>query len=705
MPQPSGTAGSGSSGGDDLGATDEMIAFKDEGEQDKVNEENCAESDLADLKSSLVNESETNQSSSSDSEVERPRQAQLTTSFRNKAREPLDEGKRSDGGLFRAPPYAGYPFLMFPELASPYLTNGSLSPGARPYLPLKWPLFDVQTGGLPGRKAGDDSRSPSPAFLISNKVPVVQSPHHMHPLAPILAYGSERFVPGTPPPPLPTELDLKTGLPRATHTPDITQYYPLSPGAMGQLPHLGWQGQPMYPLATGGFRASYPTLVNASMPSFLSGRYPAHMVPHHHTLPPTGIPHPAIVTPPIKQEPSSVSNGTDLQKPLSVPKKEMEEKKPHIKKPLNAFMLFMKEMRAKVIAECTLKESAAINQILGRKWHALSREEQAKYYELARKERQLHSQLYPGWSARDNYGKKKKRKREKQQVEAAVNKKLLRNAVPDMVLSSRVTGVALADDSILVSRRKKKCARYPFDDDCCTGHHSSDESVNTSPPTSPALRQTTAAASRSPTLGHRGSSTPAPSAYMPGFHSKSDTAGLSSISPTALDLFSRSSGTNSEQLQTPTGHAAIGASPLKRNPSSSPRSNGAAENVMASKSESPRCNRPADIPSSTKPSPDLFPPSPFSLGLTHMLPSAGPHSPHAATIPTFAHPPPFSAHSVHMAATPPFSPSSPLAFSPPRHAPPAGAFPFHAAHPALPFHPALLMAQSQPLSLVTKSAK
>ena len=42
-------------------------------------------------------------------------------------------------------------------------------------------------------------------------------------------------------------------------------------------------------------------------------------------------------------------------------------KKPHIKKPLNAFMLFMKEMRAKVAAECTLKESAAINQILGRR--------------------------------------------------------------------------------------------------------------------------------------------------------------------------------------------------------------------------------------------------------------------------------------------------------------------------------------------------
>jgi hypothetical protein len=48
-------------------------------------------------------------------------------------------------------------------------------------------------------------------------------------------------------------------------------------------------------------------------------------------------------------------------------------------------------------------------------WHALGREEQSKYYELARKERQVHMQLHPGWTARDNYaqGKKRKRRREK----------------------------------------------------------------------------------------------------------------------------------------------------------------------------------------------------------------------------------------------------------------------------------------------------
>ncbi|XP_014310780.1 transcription factor 7-like 2 isoform X10 [Myotis lucifugus] len=280
------------------------------------------------------------------------------------------------------------------------------------YLQMKWPLLDVQAGTLQSRQALKDARSPSPAHIVSNKVPVVQHPHHVHPLTPLITYSNEHFTPGNPPPHLPADVDPKTGIPRPPHPPDISPYYPLSPGTVGQIPHpLGWQGQPVYPITTGGFRHPYPTAltVNASM-----SRFPPHMVPPHHTLHTTGIPHPAIVTPTVKQESSQSDVGSLHSSKHQDSKKEEEKKKPHIKKPLNAFMLYMKEMRAKVVAECTLKESAAINQILGRRWHALSREEQAKYYELARKERQLHMQLYPGWSARDNYGKKKKRKRDKQ---------------------------------------------------------------------------------------------------------------------------------------------------------------------------------------------------------------------------------------------------------------------------------------------------
>lgn len=49
-------------------------------------------------------------------------------------------------------------------------------------------------------------------------------------------------------------------------------------------------------------------------------------------------------------------------------------------------------------------------------WHALDRSEQSKYYEMARKEKELHLQLYPGWSARDNYACHTKKKRKKKDI-------------------------------------------------------------------------------------------------------------------------------------------------------------------------------------------------------------------------------------------------------------------------------------------------
>ncbi|XP_038946144.1 transcription factor 7-like 2 isoform X3 [Rattus norvegicus] len=558
-------------GGDDLGANDELISFKDEGEQEEKNSENSsAERDLADVKSSLVNESETNQNSSSDSEAER-RPPPRSESFRDKSRESLEEAaKRQDGGLFKGPPYPGYPFIMIPDLTSPYLPNGSLSPTARTlhfqsgsthysayktiehqiaiqYLQMKWPLLDVQAGSLQSRQALKDARSPSPAhivqsplpcctqghacphfytpsdftvstqvfrdtksshslqkvgepwFLESNKVPVVQHPHHVHPLTPLITYSNEHFTPGNPPPHLPADVDPKTGIPRPPHPPDISPYYPLSPGTVGQIPHpLGWQGQPVYPITTGGFRHPYPTAltVNASMSSFLSSRFPPHMVPPHHTLHTTGIPHPAIVTPTVKQESSQSDVGSLHSSKHQDSKKEEEKKKPHIKKPLNAFMLYMKEMRAKVVAECTLKESAAINQILGRRWHALSREEQAKYYELARKERQLHMQLYPGWSARDNYGKKKKRKRDKQPGETNEHSECFLNPclslppITDLSAPKKCRarfGLDQQNNWCGPCRRKKKCVRYIQGEGSCLSPPSSDGSLLDSPPPSPHL--------------------------------------------------------------------------------------------------------------------------------------------------------------------------------------------------------------------------
>ncbi|XP_034167344.1 transcription factor 7 isoform X2 [Pangasianodon hypophthalmus] len=385
-----------SGGGDDLGANDEMIAFKDEGEQDEKIQENAfTERDLADLKSSLVNESEISQNSHPP--VVRTGQQEEQRVYEEKHREHLehldDVPKPQDGGMYKASAYSGYPFLMLPD---PYHPNGQVSPS-------------------------------------TNKVAVVQQPHGMHPLTSLLPYSNEHFNPS--PSHLTSDMSQKPGVHR--HQPhDLPSFYSLPSGGVGQItPSMGWFSH-----------------------SLIMGTSGMH---------PTGIPHPAIVPSSGRQE----HDQFDI-KPHTESKREREPKKPVIKKPLNAFMLYMKEMRAKVIAECTLKESAAINQILGRRWHALTREEQAKYYELARKERQLHMQLYPSWSARDNYGKKKRRKREKQQDSATD---------PGFPKKCRARfGLNQQMDWCDPCRRKKKCIRY-LQGRQCASPNSSDGSAVDSP--------------------------------------------------------------------------------------------------------------------------------------------------------------------------------------------------------------------------------
>ncbi|XP_030081726.1 protein pangolin, isoforms A/H/I/S isoform X3 [Drosophila hydei] len=87
-----------------------------------------------------------------------------------------------------------------------------------------------------------------------------------------------------------------------------------------------------------------------------------------------------------------------------------------------------------------------------REWHALGREEQAKYYELARRERQLHMQMYPDWSSRTNAsrGKKRKRKQDASSDAGGNNMKKCRARF----------GLDQQNQWCKPCRRKKKCIRY-----------------------------------------------------------------------------------------------------------------------------------------------------------------------------------------------------------------------------------------------------
>ncbi|XP_068608673.1 transcription factor 7-like 1-A [Brachionichthys hirsutus] len=387
-------------GGDDLGANDELIAFKDEGEHEEKRNVS-SDRDLDDVKSSLVNESEAN--SSSDSEADRRPKPDPDLEGRTRYCRLVEEAlrRRQEGGLYQPSPYVGYPFFMIPDLGnlcSPYLPNGALGTSGGAYLPFQWPLLDV-----PGRAAVRDPVTPT---HLSNNVQVVQHPHMSH-LHPLLSYSPEAFSPQRASP----GFSPDAGMSRSPHAP----CYPASPGGVAQITHpLGWlQGQPMYPIA-GGFSPA-ALAMNASMSSLMSGSFSPRLVQTSQS----SVSQPAVPPATVKQEPGT-SGSSQPGNSAHVQLERADERKPHIKKPLNAFMLYMREERPKVVAQCKVKESATINQILGQRWHSLTKDEQAKYYELARKERLVHSKLYPGWSARDNYGKKKKRKRMKSDTQIEV---------------------------------------------------------------------------------------------------------------------------------------------------------------------------------------------------------------------------------------------------------------------------------------------
>ncbi|XP_063389750.1 protein pangolin, isoforms A/H/I/S isoform X2 [Cydia fagiglandana] len=397
-----------SSGGDDLGSTDEVKVFKDEGdgEDEKRSSENLLEE-----KSSLIDWTESEEKSGEPYSGKLSVKSDLSPVF----------------GKFDPHPAAGFNmgYLMAPY---PY-PNG----GAHP--------LPVSMAGKMGLPAGGSLSLFCPGGDLGQPPPA-----HM----------------GIPPP---YQLDSKlaAGLARTPMYPfpGGTYPYPMLSPEMSQVA-ASWHTPSMYPIssAASSFRSPYPTSLPISTSSLSSELY---------RFSPTlggglglGL-GPALVPPPPSKadleshharyarslEKGSGSSDKPTEGTVSNNSKE-QNKKPHIKKPLNAFMLYMKEMRAKVVAECTLKESAAINQILGRRWHALGREEQAKYYELARRERQLHMQLYPDWSSRANTQRGKKRKRKQETTDGGNNLKKCRARY----------GLDQQNQWCKPCRRKKKCVRY-----------------------------------------------------------------------------------------------------------------------------------------------------------------------------------------------------------------------------------------------------
>ncbi|XP_076744081.1 transcription factor 7-like 1-B isoform X1 [Maylandia zebra] len=82
---------------------------------------------------------------------------------------------------------------------------------------------------------------------------------------------------------------------------------------------------------------------------------------------------------------------------------QQDEDGPYVKKPPNAFMLYLKEQRPKVIAELNIPGNAAVNAVVGQRWKSLSNDQKARYFKQAETERQNHAKEHPAWSTKENY--------------------------------------------------------------------------------------------------------------------------------------------------------------------------------------------------------------------------------------------------------------------------------------------------------------
>uniref|UniRef100_A0AC34R2A5 HMG box domain-containing protein n=1 Tax=Panagrolaimus sp. JU765 TaxID=591449 RepID=A0AC34R2A5_9BILA len=123
----------------------------------------------------------------------------------------------------------------------------------------------------------------------------------------------------------------------------------------------------------------------------------------------------------ITNPPTPKSNIGPMKTPKSKENKSRGDAKArvHIKKPLNAFMIFMKENRPKLLEQegNLTKQSAELNSDLGKMWQKLSEAEQKQYFEKAKILKEEHERLYPGWSARDNYAIHKKQRLQKKNAQ------------------------------------------------------------------------------------------------------------------------------------------------------------------------------------------------------------------------------------------------------------------------------------------------
>lgn len=96
----------------------------------------------------------------------------------------------------------------------------------------------------------------------------------------------------------------------------------------------------------------------------------------------------------------SQGNEKSSQQTKEKEKEREKEKEKHVRRPMNAFMLFSQEQRAKIHLANPNRDNRNVSKILGEKWYSLSTQEQEQYKIRAKQLRNEHFKQNPSfkWS-------------------------------------------------------------------------------------------------------------------------------------------------------------------------------------------------------------------------------------------------------------------------------------------------------------------